>query len=287
MDSVFGLADDVYGGLASVRPKLSQHQLEQVNAILVHSLYTAGSLSGIAPAVNDSFLRNACTELWARIAQDSGVRAPWVGLVVRILSALCLKAGLDRVLFLIHIWRIIAQPSEELCSGMGRAIMQTSLESTFGKDVTQAGESLGPLAGGDLKLLMDWVFYTLQKDGHVPSPSTSEVNLSIQAQVACELEILIVEEEDTTILPSQSGMLLAIDLGSQILFMVETLDATHCGPDFLEILEAWRWCIHQEVMTNHLLRLNRWASTTINRYFYIRLKEGTVGTLGSNLHLLE
>lgn len=246
MPFIFALADDIHSGLASIQPRLSQHQLEQVHKVLVGSLRNEGAISVIAPAIPEHFLQDACSELWARLAQDSDVPAAWVTLVIRILSVLCERADLGREPFLAHVWRIVAYPAEQLSCGLGQAIMRASIESTLGGEITNVIEDVGTAAGGNMKLLMEWIVFTLGRDGNLPPLSTTDLHRG--------------GGQETRIVPSQSGMRLAIDIASQTIAILRTLDATHQGPGFGHsggILQAWRRDIHLEVRTISIWSLNK------------------------------
>lgn len=252
MQSIFALADDIHSGLASIQPRLSEHQLEQVIEVLVGSLRNEGIISVIAPAVPESFLQDSCSELWARLALDSGVSAAWVTLVIRILFVLCEKADLDREPFLAHVWRMVAYPAEELSCGLGQAIMRASIESTLREITTNSTEGLGheggTVAGDHLKLLMEWVVSTLGRDGNLPPLSTTNLDRGGGGG------------QETRIIPSQSGMWLAIDIASQTIAILRTLDATHHGLGFGHgdgILQALRQDIHLEVRTISIWSLNK------------------------------
>lgn len=230
MQFIFALADDIHSGLANVQPKLSEHQLGQVHEVLVGSLRNEGTISVIAPAVPEQFFQDACSELWARLALDSDVPAAWVTLVIRILSVLCEKAdSTGREPFLAHVWRIVAYPAEHMSCGLGQAIMRASIESTLGGKATNAIES------GNLKLLMEWVVSTLGRDGNLSPSGCTDLDRG--------------EGEETRIVPSPSGMRLAIDIASQTIDILRTLDATHQACHGGGMLQAWRRDIHLEVRT--------------------------------------
>lgn len=230
MELVFALADEVHQGLGNVRPRLSLDQLEQVGDILLHRLLQH-RVNDVGWALNDNLLQDACRELLTRM--DSNSPPAWTRFVVRALCLLNAKAGLDCGRLVVHVWRIVAQPAEEMYGGVGAVTLRACVDSVAAEKA---------LALDNVKTLMDMVIVSLRRNGDLPAPVTPVSSIHVGT------------EENTAVLaPSPAGLRMACEVASRTFAMLEGGALQVEGSRSLEYGDTgdpsmvWRWHLHVEV----------------------------------------
>lgn len=222
--SLFAFVDDFHQALENIRPPLSADQLEQIDDLVFYKLLRM-RVDSLKLTLDKSSLRHACVQLLARLTSQSSA-ARTISLV-RTLCILNAGARLPIGQFAVSVWRVVAQPAEEKCDGLGGIVMKACVDSL---SRSHAAEWVG--AEG-MKVLMDYVIAVLQGNG-IPPPVSPEG----------EVEVIKRAKEDTPH-RSRCGLRLAIDAASYTLDIFNLEGPREAGE--FEGLEAWRMKLHRQV----------------------------------------
>lgn len=224
MDSLLKIADELYHGLEQVKPALSAAQYEQINTFLLREGGFVDQVlhSNSADMVQTLDLEESCQQLSGRLGADVAVPPSWTSFVVRAMSSLHAKAGLDSMRFVTHLWHHVALTVEEKNDGLGRVVLRGGIESLSSRQDSQ------------LLVLMDFVIANLCSSGN-PS-AVAELSL---------------DRENDIFTPSRAGLALAIEAAAVALRLLQN-EATETGQN-TQITQAgsnqgaWRWNLHVEV----------------------------------------